>query len=304
MTNSTEVFWSVDGVSLQTLAFNITTLGDDREAAIPLRGSDIVIPYMPGSKHVTKVPDSRILTLGMWVIGANEDGSIPVDENVRRTYDRNWKHLRRLLWRRGRQFTLTKRFWVPEADLVAAGVDVSALQQSGLWRLYTAEAQASYSGGLDPRKSGPARAVFTVDLRLADPYFYGPEISVPFSTAPADAVNPGPSQTISVLGDDRTTYVELDFVGPVTTPRVTNSTELGLWVQYSTVVAATETATVRAHNFSATHYPVGTSYKSSGYVTHAGDRFWMFLEPGSVQLELTVQAGTGTAELRYRPVWM
>lgn len=302
--NSTETFWAVDGQSLQTFAFNITTLGGDREAPPKLRGSDVSVPYMPGTRYVPRVPDSRVITLGMWVIGANEDGTIPVDEDRRRTYDRNWRKLRKLLWRPRKQFTLTKRFWLPTEELEAAGVNTQALAKSGEWALYTATAMASYADGLVPVMSGPARATFTVDLLLSDPFFYGDEVAIDFSMT-SGGTYPGPLETIEVLGDDRTTWIEVDFQGPLTAPRISNDTEVQeLYLRYATDVPDGESATVRAHDFSATHYPAGVSYKSSGYVQHEGDKFWMYLEPGTTDLALSAQAGTGVAQLRYRPVWL
>lgn len=303
MTNSAETFWSVDGVSLQTMAFNITTLGGDRMAPPTVRGSDVTVPYMPGSLWTQRVPDSRIITLGMWVIGANEDGTIPTDENLRRTYDRNWRKLRKLLWTPRRQFTLTKRFWLLDTDLVAGGIDTSLLQKDGAWTLYEASAKGTYVGGLEPTMGGPARAQFTVDILLSDPYFYSSEIAVEFSTSvvPPD---PGPIRTIQVLGDDRTTWIEMDFEGPLTSPRFDNNlVGVALWTQYGNAVAVSESATIRVHSFSATHFTTGGNFKASGYVQHDGDKFWLYLEPGGAELELSAQSGTGTATLRYKPRW-
>jgi len=304
MTNSTETYWDVDGVSLQTFAFNITTLGGDRLAPPPVRGEDIRVPYMPGTVFVERVPDQRIITLGMWVIGANEDGSIPTDEKSRRTFDRNWRMLRRLLWTPRRQFTLTKRFWLLDADLVAGGVDTSAMTKDGDWTLFEASAKGTYAGGLTPTMNGAARAVFTVDILLSDPFFYSDVIEVEFSTQVGGS-NPGPEQTIQVLGDDRTMWIEADFEGPLTSPRIVNeSVPQELWMRYATEIPDDEMATVRVHDFTATHYPSGDPYKSAGFVQHAGDKFWLYLEPGETDLTLDAQAGTGTALLRYRPAWM
>lgn len=297
MTNTTETYWEVDGVSLQTYAFNIESLGGDREAPPSVRGDDIVIPYAPGSRWQPKVPDTRTISLGMWVVGAEEDGSIPTSESQRRQFERNWRMLRRLLWTPRRQFVLTKRFWVLEDDLVEAGVDPSALPQSGEWRLYTASAKGTFAGGLNPDMNGQTRARFTVDIRLNDVYFFGPEVSVDFAMDDTE-------QEVVVLGDDRTYAIEVDFEGPLTSPRIANDQLADLWVQYGTVVDDGENATVRVRPFSATHYPTGEPFKSSGYVQHSGDRFWLFLDPGTATLTLSAQDGTGVATLRYQPAWM
>lgn len=306
MTNTTEIFWDVDGVSLQTYAFNITTLGGDRQAPPPVRGDDITVPYAPGQKWVPKVPDSRTMTLGMWVIGADEDGLIPADAEVRRLYERNWAKLRKLLWTPRRQFTLTKRFWVLEEDLVAGGVDVDDLPRSGDYRLLSASARGSYAGGLVPTMAGgPARATFTVDIKLADPYFYSDEIEIAFSMTSGSSL-PGPTRDVTVLGDDRTHQIEVDLTGPLGSPRLSNLSdeEIDLWMRYATSVDASTSATVRVRPFSATHFPGGAPYKSSGYVQHDGDKFWFYLDPGEATLALTAASGTGTAKLRYRPAWL
>ena len=304
MTNTTQTFWSVDGVSLQTYAFNITTLGGDRMAPPPVRGADQEIPYMTGTRWVERTVDARTITLGMWVIGANEDGSAPLTGNRRRQFDKNWAKLRKLLWTPRRQFTLTKKFWVLTEDLVAGGVDPTPLPKDGDFALYTASAKGSYAGGLNPQMNGPARAVFTVDIRLSDPFFYSEEIETEFSINTGSGL-PGPTQDIFVLGDDRTSNIEIDLEGPLTSAEITNLTEeQDLWVRYASVVPDDETATIRVHNFTATHYPSGTPYKTSGYVQHAGDKNWLYLEPGDAQLRLESSAGTGKATLRYRPAWM
>lgn len=302
MSNSTETFWEVDGVSLQTHAFNITTLGGDRMAPPPVRGDDLRVPYLPGSVFVPRVPDARTITLGMWVIGANEDGTIPQDETLRRTFERNWRKLRQLLWTPRRQFTLTKRFWVLTEELEDGGVDTTLLPKDGLWSLYTATAKGTYAGGLTPTMNGAARAVFTVDILLSDPYFYGDFVAVEFSTQTGEGY-PGPTQAIDVLGDDRTTAIEVEFAGPLTSGQMNNASEPSLWVRYSSYVPPDETAVVRVRDFSATHYAIGSSYPASGYVAHDGDHFWLYLDPGPATLALTTQAGTGSAILRYQPRW-
>lgn len=302
--NSTETFWSADGVSLQTYATNIATLGGDRLAPPPLRGDDIVVPYRPGSVYVPKVVDKRIITLGMWVIGANPDGSIPTNESGRRTFDRNWRALVKLLWTPRKQITLTKRFWVPTADLVAGGMSLVGLPQDGLWTLIEATAKASFAGGLVPTMGGPSRAAFTIDLLLCDPYFYGTALTVPFSTSVV-APAPGPLRTIQVLGDDRTTAISFAFSGPLTSPKFTlTNYENAPWFRYATLIAAGDSATVDVKAFSAKHTASLTTYASSGNAQHYGDRFWFFLDPGSSALALSVQEGTGTGTLTYSPVYL
>lgn len=304
MTNTTQAFWEVDGVSLQTYAWNIETLGGDRAAPPPIRGSNQKVPYRPGSRFSPKVVDERVITLGMWVQGSLEDGKPPTDASARLQWERNWRKLRKLLFRYRQEFTLTKRFWVLTADLVAAGVNTSGLPSQGIWSLYTASAKASYGGGLSPKMNGDAHGIFTVDLVLADPFFYGDTITIPFSMQSGGS-NPGPTKTVSVLGDERTTWIEADFTGPLTSPKIENLSGDGeLWFQYGVEISQDESASAVVRAFSAAHTDTGGTYPTSGYVQHRGDKFWLYLDPESTQIKLSAQAGTGTAVLRYKPVWL
>lgn len=181
MTNSTEYFWSIDGVSLQTYAFNISTWGGDAQSPPPLRGNDTTVPYVVGDQYHRKVPGARTVSFGMWVIGANEDGSLPVGGSSRRLFEENWRALRKLMWNPNRQVKLTKRFRDWETGEV---VEATAL--------------AEFAGGLTPTMNGSQRAVFTVQFKLADPFFYGEAQTISINAmqevARNYATNPNPVQ--------------------------------------------------------------------------------------------------------------
>lgn len=296
MTNTTETYWDVDGVSLQTYAMNIQTIGGDRMAPPEVRGDDLTVPFRPGDVWVPKVPASRTITLGMWIQGAEEDGSVPEEDSARQKFHENWRQLRSLLFRPRRQLLLTKRFWVLEDDLDAAGVDFSGLTREGNYRLYEASANASYAGGLVPLMQGVSHASFTVDLKLSDPYFYSEAIEVAFDMTGTT------TRTIEVLGDDRTMAIGVDFVGPLTGGRITNST-YDVWMRYNTALDAAEIARIGVWDFDARHDVEGDNTKAAGYVEHDGDAFWLYLEPGENELVLTALGGTGTATLSYQPGW-
>lgn len=304
MVNTTETFWSVDGVSLQTYAFNITTLGGDRMSPPPLRGADLVIPYQAGQTWVPKVVDSKTITLGMWVIGADEAGNIPQDEDSRRTFERNWRKLRKLLWTPRRQVTLTKRFWVPVEDLTDAGLNLADYTVEGGWALMEASGKAQFSGGLEPSMGGPSRAAFTVDLRMADPFFYGTPVDVEFTTQTASP-NIGPTRNIEVLGDERTTRMEIWFEGPLTSPRLTVANySPAPWVQFTTTIADGDEAVLDTATYSATFTESSVPHPAAGSVTHYGDASWLYLDPGAATISLTAASGTGRSRLSYIPTWL
>ncbi len=301
MSDTTETYWDVDGQSLQTYAFNITTLGGDRSAPPPLRGEDIEVPYLPGDKWVPKQIGPHVIQLGMWVQGSDEDGNPPTEMSARLQWDQNWRMLRKLLFHPRRQFVLTKRFWVPEEDLTAAGIDIEDLPALGTFRLLTASALGSYNGGLVPTMNGVAHGVFTVDIKLNNPFFYSDPIEVNFSMASGGS-NPGPTKTIHVLGDDRTTAIGVEFEGPLTGAKLTNAAN-DVWFRYNTVLADGIKSSVEVHEFQARHDLDGTTFKSSGWVQHDGDAFWLTLETGDNVVTLTATGGTGTAKMTYQPGW-
>lgn len=307
MTNTTKTLWTVDGVSLQTYAWNIDTLGEDRQAPPPVRGGDIVVPYMPGEVWIPREVGSRTITLGMWVQGSNPDGTIPTNEAARIVWERNWHKLRALLWKPRRQMVVTKQFWVPTADLVAAGANTTGLPVLGSLTLYSASARATYAGGLAPLMQGSAHSSFTVDLKLTDPFFYSAPIEVAFDGDLAI----GQEKDVLILGHDRTHNIELEYVGPLTSPMVENLSAtdhegepLALWSRYATDIPAAERAEVRVKKFSATQYPIGDPFKTSGYVLHGGDKLWLWIEPGMAKLKFSAQAGTGVGKLSYQPAWI
>jgi hypothetical protein len=284
MSNSTDEFWDVEGQSLQTYAFNITTWGADRQAPPPLRGSDIIIPGAAGRVATSRQVDSRVITLAMWVQGSDENGNAPTSGSGRAQFERNWTMLRNLLWRRGRIFTLTKRFRV-----------------NGVGPLITASARARYAGGLAPAMGGTRRAAFTVDLELADPYFYGAEVTIPaFSSVSSQ-------QTVNILGDDRTHAITVDISGArvnskvkVTTP---DADVISMNLSYS--LGGSDKASLDVAKFVSRITPgSGSAFPAGGYVTHAGDPFWLALDPGSNKLEVSSTSGAGSIVIKYKPVYL
>lgn len=259
MTNSTDVYWEVDGVSLQTLAWNIVTWGGDREAPPPVRGSNITVPYVPGQTWTRKTPDSRVITLAMWVVGANEDGSIPTSGSQRALFEKNWHQLRNLLFKPRRQLVLKKRFRIFGDNTV-----------------YTGQALAEYAGGLNPTMNGEFRAAFTVDLLLADPYFYGDPITL--------SIDPDtPEEEFTILGDDRTMDIEFDITGLSKRLRVANET-YGVSFDYTNPLPAGQVAHIDVKDFEARHNTAGANTPAATFIDHSGDPFWFFLEPGKNKL--------------------
>ena len=256
MTVTTEEWWGVGEVSLQTLAWNIVTLGGDRLAPPPLRGDPLLVPYRPGRVLGPRIPDARVITLGMWVQGSETDGTPPPPgTSHHKKFMENFRTLRSLLWTPDGEFDLTKR--LDTGEVVTA--------------------KAMFAGGLAPSMNGNAHGAFTVDLYLADPFFYGSEVSVPVSG----------TVTIDNPGDWTTFNIELDMSAG---GMVVNST-----VEPSVWCSVTAASTVKVREFQ-----VDNSGVTSGLLSHGGAKQWFLLYRG----ENTVTASGGAAVLRYRPAYI
>lgn len=280
MGNSTETYWSVNGVSLQTLAWNVSTWGGNLQSPPPLRGSDVVIPYVPGATLMPRVPDSRTVTLEMWVIGADTNGKIPTGETMRAEFEKNFKRLRDLFWNQGKPISLTKRW-----------------KEYGSAVVKSATAQAVYAGGFEPQMNGSQRASFSVDLFLADPFFYGPEEDIDFSATATS------NNTVDILGDYETDAISIAFEGVRNNVRLTNITE-SVYVNVNSALAAGATLTLSVRGYSATLSNGGVNENVVRNVTYLGHVRWFVLSPGSQSLSLSSTSGTGPATITYKPKYL
>lgn len=282
MTTTTPEYWEVDGESLQTYAYNITTWGGARQAPPELRGENRQVPHARGRQWVSKIADERILPLEMWVVGANEDGTVA--DSALMKFDANWKKLKGLLFRTRKQFALTKRIIHPITGMY---VPVTAM--------------AEYAGGLEPQMLGRNGASFTVDLRLADPYFYNDEPELIEFTMGEDV------QEFVVLGEDTSFNAEITFNGPLTNPSIVNETDDAdpIEVSYTGSISSGDRVVLDVNDFSAVYHPAsGSPYKVTGNVSNSGDLYWMRLDTGSCRLVFDADSGSGTADLTYRPGWL
>lgn len=269
MTNSTNEYWAVDGISLQTFAYNISSWGGDRQAPPPLRGDNFAVPQSPGAKFYPKVPDSRTMGLGMWVEGANPDGSVPEFGDRRRLFEDNWSMLRQLLWNPYREFNLTKRMRIPGTD-----------------QMITVTAKAQFVDGLNPTMFGTHMAQFTVTLQLSDPFFYSDPIDAPMN------------QDFSVIGDARTMNISLYLPHKVKMLNEANN----VWVQN---IDDDANLTIDVRKFTAFN---AQQDPRTGYVRHGGATYWMALDPGTAHLTVNAPpaeegSSSAPARLTYQSAW-
>lgn len=276
MSNSTDEFWSVDGQSLQTFAFNVVSLAS-KFSGPKLRGSDRQYAYKHGKAHRRRWADEGTVTLALWVIGQNEDGS--VDEAMQYLFRRNMKKLIGLFTSTtGQEFELTKR-WREEA-----GGPVIAATGRGI-----------VPEGLEPSmEGGPYRAKFTVDVLMADPFFYGDEVTV--------AVPLNTDVVVPVAGDAPTDWITVDFVGQLANPVLTNKTTAPeITVKIGSAIAASDQVAVDVRETQVLRQGDGANL--IGTLSHSGARPWFELQAGNNVVRLSADSGTGSAVLKFRPVW-
>ena len=260
-------------VSLQMQHWNIAVFGGSRFSLPTLRGQDIEQPYRSGLQWRPKFPNSRTLTLGMWTAGINQTTGVPDTADQRLAFNNNLQQLRAMFFQRGPsgsvQGQLTRRWW---------------LTQGGLNQIVTGYAMAEVAGTMEPTNMGRTSASFSVDLLLADPYFYGAEREVAVTTSGASIYGYGEG----VIGEGYPSAVNVFTIqltaGPVT---VTNSTA-GVSVTYGAAIANSPVTLDILNN---------TAIDDAGNnvianVTHAGARPWMTLVPGSNVI--AVSDGTAT----------
>lgn len=276
MPNNTDTYWEADGVSLHTYAWSIETIGG--MGPPPLRGEDIVVPLAVGRKRTTKIVDSNRITLGMWLRGVDADAGAAVSQATRDKYTRRYNDLIRLLHKSGNPIELRKRFH----DGVGAGV-------------ISATAIAEYAGGLDPVMHGKNMGKCTVDLNLADPYFYADTL---FTTNLVNGDN-----TITIPGNQPTQNIRVRINGSRVNTRLLNKTN-GVQFTYPTSLLSTEYVDVFPRDYVARHKPAGGSeYDASTRIIHDGSPQWFQLEPGVNVVHVQSNSGIGVVTLEARGAW-
>jgi hypothetical protein len=282
MANSTAEYWDINGTSLSQYGWSVATIGGSRYDLPPRRGENITLAYRPGAIHRPKLADARVITLLMWVVGMDPATGASTGDQVLRWND-SWDFLRRLVWRAdGSQVALTRRW---------------RLTVSGSPAVVAATAQAEISDSMSPTMTGRSRADFSMNLLLADPFFYGPLVTTDFAlSTPVVITNPG--HDIAAHAN-----LQVDFTGPLTNPRLTNTTpNPDVWVQYTGVIASGQTLRLNVGSFTALRVADGANL--IGGISHAGSRFWMGLVPSTNTLTLTASSGSGSAQLRYQPPYV
>jgi hypothetical protein len=281
-TNPAEL-WYFNGTPLQDPhgAWNISTMGGSRFGLPVLRGQNVAVPYRAGQSWAPKYLDARTVTLTMWADGqgfGGSGGSYPSGSDPRLAFNSNIQQLRALFLTRGSTGSLQgklQRNWY--------------FMQGGVGTLVTATAMAEIAGSMDLTMNGRTNAAFSVDLLLADPYFYG-------ATATASVTTSGTVTNLGegVAGEGWPSAVNA-FTVSVTSPCIVSNVSAGC----SFIVAAGPSFPVTVDVLNQTVVD-NAGANQVQYFSHAGSRLWMALVSGANNFGVSA----GTATFTYCPPYV
>lgn len=275
MTATTDETWTADGVLLNTYAWNIRTLSE-RSGLPPTRGENDAIPYRPGRLWVPKMYDQRVVPLAMWIVGCDANGLLPTAHSRRAQLNANEDALLRVFGIRHRQITMVRVKRMPSGPLTLTGL-------------------VECAGTMSPSMmAGGTRATLTVDLLMADPFWYAPLATESVTSSGATITNPGSAEALDM---------QVSFVGPLTNPRLVNTTA-GIEVRYAGTISSGQTVVLDTANFTAL---LGAT-NVIGSVRHVGAPQWMKLRPGANVMALNNwqggAVGAGSVTVAYRPPYL
>lgn len=256
MTNNTQIYWEVvpldggAGFSLHTYNRSVTTFGGRRYVPVTKRGEDVTIPFHRGQTYRPKTRNPQVLTLSMWSLPLNEDGTADEALSMDQKQHENWNEILDALDVDG-QYFLVKRWWQAGAVVSATGVGETV-------------------GGLEPTVEGGHRLTFDVEILMSDPYFYGPWTD--FESAAALA---------PVAGDVATDRVRLTLPSGASAPRVTFSD--GNWLEFD----GTTDSTITIDCFTAAATNAGGQYVNGKLRRNPKFPTWPSLRPGDEALTVS-----------------
>lgn len=248
---------SVNGVSIQTLAWNVTQRGA-RWRVPGRRGDNQPLPGLHGTNYLAgKTYDENTLVLNMWVIGANPDGSMPSSLNRVRQVEQHADMLT-ALFSSETQLVLTQTR--PDGDRVLTGEVKSAIDFTTM--------------------AGATRAEFSVEIVAADPFWYSPETT----SQTAQALTSG-FYSMSAFADctapiNKGTYT---LSGPIQSPTLLNPTT-GQFLSLADSVAAGEQWVVDNQQWSS-RVVNATTHASRNVIAataHAGGASLLDLSPDMI----------------------
>jgi hypothetical protein len=283
-TNSSNEYWSANGVSLNQYAWMVSSWGPGRDFP-PLRGNDVQFAYRPGKMFKPKYPDSRVVTLPMVVLGVDPATGQPDATDQIQRLNTNWRALRSALWTPYNQIPLLRQ-WKQYDPL------------TGFSEIISATATAQIAGTAPLTMTGRSRGETSIDFLLSDPFFYGPSL--------ASYVINNNSTVIYNPGDDISAftgfYIELN--GPLSNPILTNTTaNPQVSFQLNMTIGAFDSVILDVGNYIATRS--SDLVNVVGTISHSGARPWMVFKPGGNVITLSSSSPSmGNAIMSFQPSYV
>jgi len=273
----------VDGTSLMTYAYAISSITGTQRLP-PKVGDNIRIPYRHGEIWKPKTYDQNVITLGMWVRGYDVNNNIPA-WGEKAQFNSNLRTLKRLFAPVGRQLQLQRRV------LFNTGYEV-----------HTGQGEAASQ--MDAQGVSRTLCTFSIDLRMADPWWYGTQVTTPgITSAGATIFNPGDVDATSLV---------IRFNGPLNQAMLTNTSITGGYGPGGNVLV------IVAENIAAGHWvqldcAAFTAVDDTGAsqlatIAHQGTQRWMVLQPGNNIFTLGNwlggAVGAGNVTITYAPPYI
>lgn len=216
MTTTSTIPVTVDGVRLDTYAYNIETLAG-RLMFPGVRGERPVVPGDDGSVFVPNQNfEDGSMTLSMWVRGADVDGLVPGGSSARAEFRKNLQRLSRIFGIQHRMLDV-RQTWP---------TDPTTIQ-------YMCTVAETFDFGGNAHNT---LARFAVVLQIPD--VFGQDVNATDFSSATNLAS-GTMLTLTALDGGTAPCRDAIYVvmGPATNPRITNP-ETGEWVQLNATIAS------------------------------------------------------------------
>jgi hypothetical protein len=260
--------YEFNGTVLNTMAYNIETYPESVPAR---RGENLSVPFLDGRRFVQKHFEQRTISLNMWVRDRDVDGNPVPGKTERQVLEENTTALKKL-------------FGAPRGQVAFR----YKLRDGTTWHKAMVEVVNIITF---EKITGGLAAKFSVDLFLADPFFYAEAY-----TTDAKALTATPTEwTHANPGTAVAKKILITLAGSLNTPKLEN-VSAGVWIMYNGVIGGGETVIIDTTNF--TVYKGATNMIS--VLKHQGDPAWFLLDPGNSSLKVTCgEVPTGNIEIKY-----
>lgn len=245
---TTDEVLTVNGVPLNTLAYNVSTF-TGRIRVPGRRGADGIVPGRHGSiRSPGKRYEAAEVVLTMWVLGADVDGLIPTSSSSRQLLFANVD-------------TLTRLFGASTVVLLQTRPDGTQRRLEG-----------EVTKVIDfTTMAGATRAEFavTVSSWMA---FWEDTVDVAADIT-GEGVLSAPGFAAATAPCDE---LVVTLHGPCSNPKIESG---GVWVQYGFVIPTGQAIVLNCRTWELSG--IGGLVPNYGLVTHSGDARWFVLAPGT-----------------------